>query len=53
MALTLRAMVEDTGHVLRRFVCNPYRVGSRLGEILVAARDLPRAIFWQPLRLKL
>jgi hypothetical protein len=45
MALTLRAMLEDTEHVLCHFVCNPFRVGLRLGEILVAARGLPRAIF--------
>jgi hypothetical protein len=38
-------MLEDTGHVLCRFVCNPFRGGSRLGEISVAALGLPPAIF--------
>jgi hypothetical protein len=38
-------MLDDTGLLLFRFVCNPFRVGSRLGEISVAALGLPPAIF--------
>ena len=44
---------DDTGLVVLRVVCNPFRVGARVGEVPVAARGLPPAIFCQPCGLKL
>ena len=42
---------DDIG--LLRVVCNPFRVGAHVGEVPVAARGLPPAIFCQPCGLKL
>jgi hypothetical protein len=44
-------MADDMGRVLFRVDCNPFRVGSRFGEVPVAARGLPLAIFCQPFGL--
>ncbi|MEI7701586.1 MAG: hypothetical protein WCK86_17435, partial [Planctomycetia bacterium] len=44
---------DDTGLVVLRVICNPFRVGARVGEVPVAARGLPPAIFCQPFGLKL
>jgi hypothetical protein len=35
-----------------RVVCNPFRVGARVGEVPVTALRLPPAIFCQPCRLR-
>jgi hypothetical protein len=43
------AMPDDAG--LWRVVCNPFRVGAGVGEVPVAARGLPPAIFCQPFGL--
>ncbi len=39
MALPSKAVSEDTELLLWRVVCNPFRVGSRVGEVPVAAFD--------------
>ena len=46
-----KPMADDMGRVLFRVVCNPFRVGSRFGEVPVASRGLPLAIFCQPFGL--